>query len=150
MTDLLQAVGNQIPTSCTADRVNKGGCRISLHDAPDNRLIIDLDKPGSPLSQNQTRCDYLFLAELADKQGLICPIELKAGRAGPGDARPQLQAGANVAARLTPTDCEVKLLPILASGSDKAGRKRIRAAVLFRGKEILIRRIRCGAPLPLP
>ena len=147
---MLAAVRSQVPPSCTVESIRGQGCSVSLDGAPADRLIIDFDKPGSPLAPNQTRCDYLFLAELANKPGLIYPIELKAGRAGPGDVRDQLQAGANVAARLTPTDCEVKLLPILASGSDKAGRKRIRAAVLFRGREIPIRRIRCGAPLPLP
>ena len=145
---MLDTVRCRVPQSCTVKSIRGQGCSVSLADAPSNRLIIDLDKPGSPLSQNQTRCDYLFLAELADKPGLIYPIELKAGRAGPDDVRDQLQAGTDVAARLTPTDCEVKLLPILASGSDIAGRKRIRATVVFRGSEIPIRRIRCGQPLP--
>lgn len=150
MTGLLQTVHNTISASCIAGNISKEGCRVSLQGAPNNRLIIDLDRPGSPLSQNQTRCDYLLLAELADKPGLIYPIELKAGRASPGDVKDQLQAGADVVARLTPTDGAVKLLPLLASGSDKAGRKRIRATVRFRTCEIPIRRIRCGQPLPQP
>ena len=148
MMGMLAAVKSRVPQSCRAESIRGQGCSVSLDGTPPKRLIIDLDKPGSPLSQNQTRCDYLLLAELADKPGLIYPIELKAGRAGPGDVKDQLQAGANVAAHLTPTDCEVKLLPILASGSDKAGRKRIRATVVFRESEIPIRRIRCGQPLP--
>ncbi len=150
MTGLLQTVRSQIPASCIAGSIRKEGCRVSLPDAPDNRLIIDFDQPGSPLSQNQTRCDYLFIAELSSQAGFVSPIELKAGRASPGDVKDQLQAGADIAARLIPTNCQVQLQPVLASRSDKAGRKRIRAAVLFRSREIPIRRIRCGAPLPLP
>lgn len=150
MTGLVQTVSSKIHDSCQASHINKEGCGVSLQGMPRNRLIIDFDKPGSPLSQNQTRCDYLLLAEPADKPGFISPIELKSGRASPGDVKEQIQAGTNVAASLLPINCEVELRPILASHSDKAGRKRIRATVRFRGREIPIRRIRCGAPLPLP
>ena len=50
-------------------RLRKEGCKVSLNDAPEPRLIVDFDKPGSPLGQNQTRCDYLFVADSGECVG---------------------------------------------------------------------------------
>ena len=149
MSGLLESVGDNVPDSCRATTINKEGCSVSLAGLPRQRLIIDLDKPGSPLSQNETRCDYLLLVEFPGEPGSVSAVELKSGRASPGDVRGQLQGGVDAAARLIPSGYAVDLLPVLASQSDKAGRKRIRATVRFRGKDVPIQRIRCGNRLPI-
>ena len=100
--------------------LEKEGCRVSLDGAPQRRLIVDFDKPGSPRDPDETRCDYLFIAEddaeddakrdakrdaartdgNATPEGWVVPLELKRGRLHARKVARQLQAGAAVAERL--------------------------------------------------
>ena len=150
---MLAAVRSQVPPSCTAESIRGQGCRVSLDGAPADRLIIDFDKPGSPLSQGDTRCDYLLLAEACGTVGLVAPVELKSGNFDFAAVQRQLQAGAEIAEQLIPDEfkTQVQFLPILASHNvPKAARTGTRYDVRMGSKLEPIRRIRCGAPLPLP
>ena len=149
MVGLLTTVSGKVPKSCLTKAISKEGCNISLKGAPSVRLIVDFDKPGSPLAADETRCDYLFLAELTGKSDCVRPIELKRGGFDAGVVRLQLQAGAQAAEHLIPSRFVVNFLPILASGNvPKAQRKSMRFSVRFRGTDTPLRRIRSGDPLP--
>ena len=70
MTGLLRAVRAEVPGTCILEerrRCEKDGCGILFGDAPKPCLIIDLDEEGSPLGRQQRRCDYLFVADAAEK-----------------------------------------------------------------------------------
>ena len=50
MTGLVKAVAGMLDQRCmVSGRLKKEGCAVSLKDAPAPRLIVDFDKPGSPL-----------------------------------------------------------------------------------------------------
>lgn len=148
MPRLLTAVRNRVPESCLTTRLRKEGCSVTLQGTPSPRLIIDFDKRGSPLRPDARRCDYLLLAEAPEQQDLVRPIELKRGKFNLGDVRSQLQAGAQVAETLIPSDLDVDFLPVVASGSVSSHERITRETVRFRGKSVRMVRIRCGEPLP--
>ena len=154
MTALLERVCLALDRGCLIQRgVNKDVCRILMTNAPKSRVIVDFDKPGSPLSQNATRCDYLVIAE--DKQNLcwVAPLELKRGQLKTDHAVRQLQAGASAAEQLIPESIPVKFRPVAASGSmPKYERRRLRdkrSLIRFPGHSELVRLMSCGAQLVL-
>lgn len=157
MTGLVATVLSKIPESCTepctATVLNKERCNIRLARTSSSgpRLIIDLDEPSSHWDADQgRRCDYLFLEEVLGKPSRVRPIELKGSSFHTSTVVAQLQAGANVAERLIPSRFDVDLQTVLASRSlPKSERKALGgASVRFRGKERVIKRIRCGDLLP--
>ena len=148
MTELLDAVRNQVFPKCLTERCSRPGCPVPLTNAPSPRLIIDFDKPGSPLSERETRCDFLFIAEEGNNPGWVAPLELKGGRVDVSEAIKQLQAGASVAEALVSQDLKVNFRPIIASGNiPKAERAALKRTIRFHGNSMPVRRIRCGAPL---
>ena len=139
-------VGAQIEDrSCLADDIVKGGCGVSLVDAPGPRLIIDLDEPGSPLGGAESKCDYLFFAD----PNLVVPIEIKDGEPNVATVARQLQAGAQAADELASKGIAVVCSPVLVSRDlrRKAQVDLRKARVPFRGREERIRRVACGDPL---
>ena len=155
MTGTIAAVRAQLSKGCVVRRCQKNGCAVSLAEMPQPRLVVDLDKPGSPLGPAQTRCDYLFLAESSCSELWLAPIELKKGTVDAGKAIEQLQAGAQAAEGIIPplgAGIDVRFRPVLASGGGmhKAERDKLKTEanrVTFRGYSEAIRRIRCDAPL---
>ncbi len=121
-----------------------------MTDAPTPNLIVDFDRPGSPLGLGQTRCDYLFVAE-NDKGDWIAPLELKRGCLQADEVVRQLQAGASAAEQLVSSNDSVRFRPVAASGSTpKAERDKLknkRSKVRFHGQAEAIRLISCGASL---
>ncbi len=78
MMGLVEAVNAALDKNCTVSgKLKKKGCAVSLEGAPEPRLIVDFDKPGSPLGKSETRCDYLFVANGERCAGWIAPLELK-------------------------------------------------------------------------
>ena len=124
---------------------------MSLAAAPKPHLIVDFDKPGSPLGPHETRCDYLFVAEGEGDIGWVAPLELKRGRLHAHEVVGQLQAGASAAEALVPPAEPIKLRPIAASGGrSKAERSRLKAKgsrIRFHRRLEAIRLMSCGAPL---
>ena len=122
---------------------------MSLAAAPKPHLIVDFDKPGSPLGPHETRCDYLFVAE--GDIGLVAPLELKRGRLHAREVVGQLQAGASAAEKLVPPEEPVKLRPVVASsGRSKAEISRLKAKgnrIRFHGRLEPVRLMSCGGPL---
>ena len=151
MTGVVETVRGKVENTCViSGRLKKEGCSVSLKDAPQPRLIIDFDKPGSPLGKNQTRCDYLFVAEVSSKPGWVVPIELKKGRLDASKAVEQLRAGASAAEQLVPNTVTVNFRPVVASGGNKAERAELRAErnrVRFHGTAQPVRLIKCGDKL---
>ena len=151
MTGLVDTVRGKVENACVkSGGLRKEGCSLSLQDAPQSRLIIDFDKPGSPLRWRQTRCDYLFVAEVPGKPGWVVPLELKKGRLDASKAVEQLKAGASVAEKLVPDTLTVNFRPVVASGGNKAERAELRAGrnkVRFRGSVEYVRLLKCGDKL---
>ena len=151
MTGLVDTVRGKVQNTCLiSGRLKKEGCSVFLKDAPRRRLIVDFDKPGSPLHEKETRCDYLLLAEDADFSGWVVPIELKKGRLDASKAAKQLKAGAKIAEKLVPDSISVNFRPVAAVGGSKAERVELRAKknrVWFHGTSEIIRLIKCGERL---
>ena len=149
MSGLVDAVRAKVSPKCLARKCSRDGCGVSLTDAPEPRLIIDFDKPCSPLGRQATRCDYLFIAESVARSGWIAPLELKKGGLDASEVVKQLQAGARAAEKLVPPKKPVKFRPVAAfsGGIHKAERNKLRGKVRFHGHTELIRLIRCNAPL---
>ena len=151
MKGLVETVRGKVESTCVINRgLRKEGCVVSLRDAPKPRLIIDFDKPGSPLGKHQTRCDYLFVAEVPNKLGWVVPLELKKGRLDASGVVGQLKAGASAAEELVPDTVTVNFRPVVASGGNKAERAELRLVrnkVRFHGTAEYVRLLKCGDKL---
>ncbi len=123
-----------------------------LTDAPTPRIILDLDKPGSPLPRDAQRCDYLMVSEGkgGNAPDCVAVLELKAGRLHAGQVIRQLQAGARVAEGLIPDGDTVAFRPIAASRrTSKYERSELRKAspIRFHRHRERVRLMECGARL---
>ena len=122
-----------------------------MANAPEPRLVVDFDKPGSPPGPDSKRCDYLFIAEGKGNAGWVAPLELKRGRPHVQQITKQLQAGAGAAERLIAPKERVRFLPIVACGRiPKAQRNQLRKKrnrIKFHGQSEPVRCMRCDTPL---
>lgn len=151
MTGIVEAVRNKANRKCFELRkCRKDGCGISLEGMPSSRLIIDFDKPCSPLGKKEKRCDYLLVAD-DDSKGLVVPLELKSGRYKAGGVLEQLRAGTRAAESLVPEKAKVRFRPVLVFGKapHKNEREKLKRTgkVSFRGDTQFIRLIECGGKL---
>jgi len=150
MIALVETVRNKVDEACLVNSCSKEGCKVLMKEAPQSRLIVDFDKPNSPLGQNQTRCYYLFIAESPDKCWVV-PMELKKGKVDASRAIEQLKAGAKVADNLIPKHLSVAFHPVIVSkGINKVERtamKDPRNRVMFHGRPAPVSLIDCGAAL---
>ena len=108
-----------------------------------------MDHAQVPVSQYETRCDFLFVGPVSDSgQEWMASIEMKSGGIRVSEVTRQLQAGADIANRLAPQGQRIPFQPIVVSGRiHKDDRKDLRInsnKIVFRGKRAVIRRIRCG------
>lgn len=151
MTNLVEIVRSKIKEKCIANRCKKDGCSVSLKCAPRQRLIIDFDKPGSPLGQADKRCDYLFVANESTSWSWLVPLELKKSKVDAKEVIEQLKAGADISQKLVPRHIEVNFRPIVAHrGIRKAERdelKKPRNRIRFRNLREYVRLINCGDKL---
>lgn len=139
---------NAIETSRT---LNKQGCRVPLENAPSPFVVIDLDKKGSPLARQDSRCDYLFISENQDGSCIFSPLELKKGALDAGKVVKQLQAGAGLLENHPTFSENAKLVPVAVSGkSTKAQLSRFAKSnyqVRFKGRFVKISHMKCGQNL---
>ena len=139
------------PNCIMSGGLSKDGCTVPLTDAPEQRLIVDLDNPGSPLNQNQPRCDYLFVANGDGDVGWFAPLELKRGSLLASEVVRQLQAGATVAEQLVADNDPVRFRPVVASGSIHKYQRNIlrnkKSKIRFHNHIEAVRLIKCGTPL---
>ena len=69
MTELVKVVSDRVPSSCRASNCDKEGCRVSMKDAPPQRVLVDLDCNDLELAPTSKRCDYVFVGENAARWG---------------------------------------------------------------------------------
>jgi len=152
VTGLLDRVGEKLDQECLVRRggLKKKGCEVVMTGAPKHRLIVDFDKPGSPLA-NKTRCDFLLIAEACPGSHWVVVLELKKGKLQVGEVVKQLQAGACAAEGVVPRREAVKFRPVAVSGRFwKHDRKKLRESksmIRFHEQKEHIRRIWCGSEL---
>lgn len=151
MSGLLHAVRREFDPKCmVSGRPNKRGCSASLEGAPPSRIVIDLDRPSSPLSGNRTRCDYLVFAEENGDKDWFTPLELKKGGLRPSKVVAQLQAGADAAFGAVDSH-PVNFLPVAAVGRshrvDRTELKKAANRVQFGTQRKTVRVMGCGGKL---
>ena len=153
MTGLVEAVRRKIEDSCIEDgALRRKDCEISLEDAPRPRIVIDFDKPGSPLGESRKRCEYLFVGDRDGGGGWVVPMEFKSSRMNVSRVAEQLRAGARVAERLVPKQSPISFRPVAViyeSVNKKQRRdlKEARNAVRYRGYREPVRVLQCGGLL---
>ena len=152
MTGLVQGVRAKLAPECfVGGKMKREGCAVSLKNAPKTRAIVDFDKPGSPLGPDESRCDYLFVAEGDGGPGWVAPLEVKKGSLEAAEVLRQLRAGASAAEKLVPRGAPIAFRPIAVSGSTpKAERNRLKdrsAKIRFHNREEAVRLLSCGEPL---
>lgn len=152
MTDFLESVRQALdPRTIVQHRLRKNGCTVRMAQGPNLRLIIDFDKPGSPLAPTATRCDYLVIAEDQHNAKWVAPLELKRGSLHANEVTKQLQAGANAAESFVANDEAVRFRPVAASGRvskhERTKLKENRNMIRFHGRREPIRLISCGSQL---
>ena len=150
---MMESVRGKLDARCLRKQCRAGKCSISLKGVSRQFVLIHMDSPGSPPSQHETRCDYLFLGYLDDTDGSprTVPIELKSGGVSASAVAKQLQAGADVADQIIPHNSNTNFTPVVASGKlSKIEQRRLRNTsnkVRFRGRSVIVQRIRCGDSL---
>lgn len=148
---LVDVVKNKVSQQCLTRRCRRGGCSISLQGSPNPRLIIDFDKPGSPLGQSDTRCDFLLIAEENGESAWVAPLELKSGRMDASEVLRQLREGARAAVDVVPQTVSVRFRPVAAHrGIHKAERNKLRRKtnrIRFHGTMEYVRLMPCGEQL---
>lgn len=85
---LLEPLCECVDSACIVRRLRKEGCTLGLDGTHDRRLILDLDRPASPLGADETRCDYLVFIQPLERPMCVIPIELKNGPAPNARRRP--------------------------------------------------------------
>ncbi len=146
MTALLNDIRSRIEKDCFVRRMSQEGCRVVMTGAPDPKLIVDFDKPSSLLSEGETRCDYLLVAEGEDAQGWVAVLELKQGQLHANQVVRQLRAGASAAEKIIPSGHAIRFRPIAVSGrSSKHERAQLRNQLIrFHEHKELVRMMACG------
>lgn len=143
------AVANHVPNCCHAVRCNRDGCRVDLKDVPRSRLLVDMDCNALNISNQQKRCDYLFVGEEGNTIW-VAPIELKSGRLKATEVLEQLEEGAGSADNWLPRGIRFQFVPVLAYGKSihREERRELRKRKLrLRGKQKIATLIRCGDSL---
>ncbi|MCZ0943086.1 MAG: hypothetical protein OXJ53_08520 [Gammaproteobacteria bacterium] len=145
---LLQSVGEQVDGRLVVRRCSKQGCKVPLQDSPQPRLVLDLDRPGSPLGKNETRCDYLIIGEHSSQTGWAVALELKRGKVH-ADVANQLQAGADLTDALVPKEANIDFTPVVAGRGFHSNVKKTLAnrKIQFRQGETPVVLMSCGKPL---
>ena len=150
---MMKSVRGKLDARCLRKQCRAGKCSISLKGVSRQFVLIHMDSPGSPPSQHETRCDYLFIGYLDDTDGSpwTVPIELKSGEISASTVAKQLQAGADVADQIIPHNANTNFTPVVASGRiSKIEQRRLRNKsnkVQFRGRSVIVQRIKCGTSL---
>ncbi len=149
---LVKKVREKLDSSClVVGRLTKEGCRLLMTGVTDSRLVVDLDKPGSPVHSGAPHCDYLFIADDESGVGWVAPLELKRGRLHADQVVKQLRGGAATAESLVPEAARITFRPVAACGSaPKAERNRLRSRnnrIRLHGRTEAVRLLSCGEQL---
>lgn len=150
MPNVLVVFQNAVDHQCLVNgKLTKKGCRVSLSGTPDNKLVIDFDSTYSPIPQQQSKCDYLYVDE-SNSMNHVVPLELKSGDVpSVSQVSKQLQAGANFCQSHLSTNFDVNFIPVLVSGTlHKSKRLKLRKhTITFNQRLFKIRWLKCGNKL---
>ena len=146
---LVEEICNKLNSSqCIVEKCKKESCSVSMKGIPKTRVIVDLDKKGSPMSRHESRCDYLVAVDKFKNSGLVCLLELKSGKPDVSKAQKQLQSTADKIVSWLPQITELQFVFTLAyKGMAKFEQREMKKKIQFRGTSYRITRIRCGKPL---
>ncbi len=149
----MERVSESINQSCqSTGKVSRVGCRVDMTDVPTPKLIIDFDKPRTPLSGNEVRCDYFLVSKDQNSDfSWVAVLELKAGSLKTSQAVKQLQAGASAVEKLISKGEAIRFRPVVVcrgmhNEQIKILREKSNHIKLHEKKEP-IRHIRCGSKL---
>lgn len=113
MTDLVDYIERIVPSPCCVTRCHKEGCRVDLRQVPSPFVLIDMDCDLLNIEEGSSRCDFLFASKGdGNVSGWVGALELK-GRPRASKVVAQLQAGAQFAERILPSDVEIQFRPVL-------------------------------------
>ena len=143
LKEIRQWVGDRKATSYT-----KKGCRVSMANIPSDRVVLDVDIAFPTDRADTNQCDFILFYMQSTQNSLAgVPMELKSGNIDASEAVAQLQEGARIVDRYTPSDIEMNLIPVLVHGGSvhRSQRNRLRTSrIRFRGEEFPINTARCG------
>lgn len=152
MRDIETLLRKSVDEECFVEGdLEKQKCAVKMDGVVTPRYVIDFDKPGSPLTSNSKRCDYLIIYCNEKKRVVLAPIELKRGKFHAGEVARQLQAGADFANQIVPQGRDCCVLPIAVIGNcSKHERNMIRKSenrIRFRRIYSVVRTMKCGGSL---
>lgn len=145
----IAVVAGNVCSRCHASRCDKEKCRVDLKGAPSVRVIVDMDCDALQISDEQNRCDYLFVGEEHDTTCVV-PIELKGGRFSVSEVLEQIEGGASMADMWLPQGIPFRFVPVLVHGRTihpEDLKRLLSRTVVLRGEKQKIKRIKCGDPL---
>lgn len=96
MSDTVAKIARIVPDGCHTADCDKDKCRVDLEEAPQVRIIVDMDCIALPISSAGKRCDYLFVGEDGNVTW-VAPIELKSGKLSVSAVLKQLEGGIRMA-----------------------------------------------------
>ena len=111
MSELLDAVRARVSEKCLTTTCRKKRCRVNLPNKDHSFIVVDMDHAESPASNDETRCDFLFIGECNGKDW-VAPVEFKGSPKARRVVR-QLQAGASIADGMVPKRAEVEFKPVV-------------------------------------
>ena len=151
MGNLVKRIKKKLPNKCLATgKYRKKGCSVSLKNAPKPPLMIDMDECQALVGKNKRKCDYIFIGGCGDVW--LAPLELKKGDLDASKVVKQLQAGADIAARIIPAGEPVQFRPVAVFGGKLHRIQRTQllkpsSKIRFKGERFNIHLLECGSPL---
>ena len=116
MKGVINQIRNNFDTKCLVEsRIGRGKCNLYLKDITTNRIIVDFDKEGSPLDNNQLRCDFLLIAQSNHKHFWVVLIEIKTGKLRANKVISQLQKSATTTEQYVRNNKYLRFRPIALS-----------------------------------
>ncbi len=146
MSDTVAKIACMVPGSCRTSHCDKDKCRVDLDEAPQVRIIVDMDCTALSISNAVKRCDYLFVGQDSNVTW-VAPIELKSGKFSVSAVLEQLEGGIRMANMWLPQGISFQFVPVLACRKTPHRKdiERLRARKLrLRGQRKSIAVIKCG------
>ena len=95
--------------------LGRDGCNLKLTDISTKRFIVDFDHDEFPLLGNNTRCDFLLIADSGKDFIWVVPIELKKGNIRFNKILSQLRASTLIAEQNISSNISAKFRPVAAA-----------------------------------
>ena len=146
-SSVLDQIREKVGDCYVADSCNEAGCKASLKDIPEDRILFDADEALPAHGYSSSRCDCILFF-IKNKMLVAVPIELKSGSVKVSKVYLQLKSGTEFAANILDqiqidnADCQ----PVLIHGGRLRSLDRTqlnKRKVVFRGRELTIKTARC-------